>query len=303
MNLKSKIQNPKWRRRWEGYLFASPWILGFLTFTAGAMVYSIWMSFQRWNLVTPARFVGMANYQKALFRDPLFWTCLKNTAYYSFVSVPLRITFALFLAILLNQPVRGMTIFRTVFYLPSIVTGVATAMLWMLLLNPDVGGINFVLRKMGVAHPPGWLTDQTWAMPALILMSLWSIGSMMLIFLAGLQNVPEELLDAAKIDGAGVAARFRHVTLPLLTPTILFNLVISIIGSFQVFTQTFIMTGGGPADATLTYVLYLYRNAFEYFKMGYASALAWILFFLILAMTGLILRSSALWVHYEGERK
>jgi multiple sugar transport system permease protein len=300
----SRQPTPAWRRRqWlEGYLFASPWLIGFLTFTAGAMLFSVWMSLQKWNLVQPPEYVGFRNYERAFTRDPLFWKCLINTAYYAFVSVPLRILLALLLAVLLNQPARGIPIFRTIFYLPSVVTGVATAMLWMLLLNPDTGGINFVLRRLGVAHPPGWLTDEKWAMPGLILMSLWSIGAMMLIFLAGLQNVPDELQDAAKIDGAGPWPRFRHITLPLLTPTILFNLVISVIASFQVFTQTYIMTGGGPANATLTYVLYLYRNAFEYFKMGYASALAWILFFLILAMTALILRSSALWVHYEGEK-
>jgi len=209
---------------------------------------------------------------------------------------------ALGLAVLLNQQVRGLALFRTLFYLPSVVTGVATAMLWMLLLNPDVGGVNYVLRRLGVAHPPGWFTDEQWAMPGMILMSLWSIGTMMLTFLAGLQSVPEELQDAAQVDGAGAWHRFRHVTLPLLTPTLFFNLVISVIASFQVFTQTYIITDGGPANATLTYALYLYRNAFQYFKMGYASALAWILLFIILSLTLLIFRSSAFWVHYESER-
>lgn len=287
----------------EGYLFAAPWLLGFATFTAGAMLYSVWMSLNRWNILSPPEMVGWENYRKALFQDPLFWKSLANTAYYSFVSVPLRMLIAMLLAVLLNQQVRGLAFFRTIFYLPSVVTGVATAMLWLLLLNPDVGGINHTLRSLGVANPPGWLTDERWAMPGLILMSLWSIGTMMLIFLAGLQGVPDELRDAAHVDGAGALARFRHVTLPLLTPTIFFNLVISIIASFQVFTQTYVMTGGGPADATLTYALYLYRNAFEYFKMGYASALAWILFFILLALTTLIFRSSALWVHYEGGRE
>jgi multiple sugar transport system permease protein len=277
--------------------------VGFLAFTAGAMAFSVWMSFQKWNILTPPRYVGLANFRKAFLEDPLFWKCLFNTAYYAFVSVPLRMVLAFALAILLNQSVRGLAFFRTIFYLPSVVTGVATAMLWMLLLNPDVGGINFVLRRMGVANPPGWLTDETWAMPGLILMSLWNVGTMMLIFLAGLQGVPQELMDSALVDGAGPWRRFWHVTFPLMTPVIFFNLVISIIGSFQVFMQSFIMTNGGPNNATLTYVLYLYRNAFEFFKMGYASALAWILFFIILAMTTLVLRSSALWVYYEGEQK
>jgi multiple sugar transport system permease protein len=286
----------------EGYLFVSPWLIGFLTFTAGAMLYSVWMSLQRWNILTPPEFVGASNFRRAFFHDPLFWKVLANTAYYSAVSVPLRLLIALSLAVLLNQQVRGLALFRTIFYLPSVVTGVATAMLWMLLLNPDVGGVNYVLRRMGVAHPPGWFTDESWAMPGMILMSLWSVGTMMLTFLAGLQSVPEELQDAAHVDGATAWHRFRHVTLPLLTPTMFFNLVISVIGSFQVFTQSYIITDGGPANATLTYALYLFRNAFQYFKMGYASALAWILFFIILLLTLLIFRSSAIWVHYESER-
>jgi multiple sugar transport system permease protein len=279
--------------------------VGFLVFTLGAMLFAVWMSTQKWNLAKPPVYVGLGYYKKAFLQDPLFWKCLYNTAYYAGISVPLRILFALSLALLLNQKVKGLAVFRTIFYLPSIVTGVATAMLWMLLLNPDMGGINFVLRKVGVANPPGWLGSEQWAMPGLILMSLWSVGNLMIIFLAGLQSVPDELQEAAYVDGAGTWRRFRHITLPLLTPTILFNLVISVIASFQVFTQTYVMTNGtgGPANATLTYVLYLYRNAFEYFKMGYAAALGWILFFIILGLTLLLLKSSAFWVHYEAERK
>jgi multiple sugar transport system permease protein len=293
------------RQTLEAYLFLSPWLVGFLVFTLGAMLFAVWMSTQKWNLAKPPVYVGLGYYKKAFLQDPLFWKCLYNTAYYAGISVPLRILFALSLALLLNQKVKGLAVFRTIFYLPSIVTGVATAMLWMLLLNPDMGGINFVLRKVGVANPPGWLGSEQWAMPGLILMSLWSVGNLMIIFLAGLQSVPDELQEAAYVDGAGTWRRFRHITLPLLTPTILFNLVISVIASFQVFTQTYVMTNGtgGPANATLTYVLYLYRNAFEYFKMGYAAALGWILFFIILGLTLLLLKSSAFWVHYEAERK
>jgi multiple sugar transport system permease protein len=286
----------------EGYLFIAPWLLGFLALTAGPMAMSIWMSYQRWNILKPPTFVGFDNYRKLFTDDPLFWKCLGNTAYYAFFSVPLGMTVALGLALLLNQKVRGLALFRTIFYLPSVVSGVATAVLWQLLLDPDHGGINYVLRMLGMKDPPGWLTSEQWAMPGLILMSTWSVGGMMLIFLAGLQSVPEELYDAALSDGAGSVARFRHVTLPLLTPTVFFNLVMAIIGSFQVFTQTFVMTDGGPANATLTYVLYLYRNGFEWFKMGYACALAWVLFFILLAMTLMVFRSSALWVYYEGER-
>jgi multiple sugar transport system permease protein len=286
----------------EGYAFIAPWLIGFAILTAGPMLFSVWMSLQRWNVISPPHFVGAQNYQRLFHDDPLFWKCLHNTAFYAFFSVPLGMTVALSLALLLNQRVRGLALFRTIFYLPSVVSGVATALIWQLLLHPESGGINAVLRLLGVAHPPAWLSSEQWAMPGLILMSAWSVGGMMIIFLAGLQSVPEELVQAATVDGAGALSRFRHVTLPLLTPTIFFNLVMAIIGSFQVFTQTFVMTNGGPADATLTYVLYLYRNAFEYFKMGYASALAWILFFILLGMTLLVFRSSALWVYYEGER-
>ena len=293
------------RRRFsaaEGYLFASPWIVGFVLLTLGPMMASIWISFHRWNILTPPAAVGLANYHRALFEDPLFWKSLRNTAYYGFVSVPLGMCWALLVAVLLNQRVRALAAFRTIFYLPSVVAGVATALVWTLLLNPDIGAVNLLLHKIGVRNPPGWLLDEKWAMPGLILMSMWGLGNMMIIYLAGLQSVPEELHEAAEIDGAGPLKRFRHVTLPMLTPTIFFNLVMSVIGSFQVFMQSYVMTNGGPNDATLTYVLHLYRNAFEQFKMGYASALAWILFAIILAMTLLIVRSSGWWVYYEARR-
>jgi multiple sugar transport system permease protein len=295
-------KNARTREALEGYAFIAPWALGFLFLVAGPMAVSVWMSFQRWSVLKPPVYVGLGNYRKIFTDDPLFWKCLGNTAYYAFFSVPLGITVALLLALLLNQRVRGLALFRTIFYLPSVVSGVATAVLWQLLLNPDLGGVNYLLRQIGVRNPPAWLASQEWAIPGLILMSVWSVGGMMLIFLAGLQSVPEELHQAAVVDGATAFGRFRHVTLPLLTPTIFFNLVMAIIGSFQIFTQTYVMTNGGPADATLTYVLYLYRNAFEYFRMGYAAALAWILFFILLGMTLLVFRSSALWVHYESER-
>jgi len=296
------VRSRRMREALEGYGFIAPWLLGFLCLTAWPIAFSVWISLQQWNVLAPPMFVGLGNYQKLFTDDPLFWTSLGNTAYYAFASVPLQLSLAMALALLLNQKVKGLAFFRTVFYLPSIMSGVATAMLWILLLNPEIGGINFVLRLLGMQNPPEWLISTTWAMPALILMSTWSIGSMMLIFLAGLQGVPESLHDAAHVDGASAFTRFRHVTLPMLTPTIFFNLVMAIIGSFQVFTQTYIMTGGGPADSTLTYVLYLYRNAFEWFKMGYASALAWVLFGILVGMTLLVFRSSKMWVYYEGER-
>jgi multiple sugar transport system permease protein len=239
--------------------------------------------------------------------DPLFWKSLANTAFYAFLSVPLTTLAALGLALLLNRPLRGITLFRTVFYLPSILSGVATAFVWMWLFNPSFGMVNLAIRHVGellhVGLPePGWLMEEAWAKPVFIIMSLWGVGNAMLIYLAGLQGMPTHLYEAAELDGATAWAQFRHVTLPALTPTIFFNLVMSIIGSFQIFTSAYVMTNGGPNNATLFYVLYLYRKAFEQFQMGYASALAWILFLIVLAMTLLVIRSSSLWVYYEGER-
>lgn len=293
-----------------GFAFAAPWIIGFLTLTAGPMLYSIWLSFHRWNMLQPAQYVGTFNYAYAM-HDPRFWTALRNTAAYALVGVPLGQVVALGLAVLLNQRVRGQGVFRTVFYLPSVIAGVATAMVWTLLLHPNVGAVNLALRWAHVPEQslPGWFTSASWwppgAMPALILMSVWGTGAAMIIYLAGLQNVPQELAEAAEIDGATAVQRFRHLTIPMLTPTIFFNLVMGIIGSFQVFTSSYIVSNGtgGPADATLTYVLYLYKHAFEQFHMGYAAALAWIMFVILMSITLLVIKSSGRWVYYEGVRR
>lgn len=291
----------------DGYLFALPWLLGFFLFILGPMVVSIAMSFTAWNGITPIsqiEWVGWNNYRQLFTEDPRFIKALSNTAFYVAWAVPFGTLNALGLALLLNQQVRGLPVFRTLFYLPSVVSGVATSMMWLWLFNPSFGPINFALSKLGVPQDllPGWLTDPRWAMPAFIFMSLWGVGNAMLIYLAGLQGVPTHLYEAADLDGANAWVRVRHVTLPLLTPTILFNLIMGIIGSFQTFTQAFIMTGGGPKDATLFFVLYLYQKAFQQFQMGYASAMAWILFWIILALTLAMLYSSKRWVYYEGER-
>ena len=288
----------------EGILFASPWLIGFLLFTAGPMIASFLLSFTRWNGITPVhelRWIGGENYALALLHDPSFAKAFRNTAFYALVSVPLGLGTALSLALLLNQRVRGLAVFRTIFYLPSVVSGVATSMLWLWLFNPSFGGVNFVLHRLGLPEP-GWLTDESTAIWVFILMSIWGVGNTMLITLAGLQEVPQHLYEAASLDGAGAVMRFRHVTLPMLSPTLFFNLVMGIIGSFQVFTSAYVMTGGGPNESTLFYVLYLYQKAFEQFQMGYASALAWILFAVVLALTLLVIRSSRVWVYYEGER-
>ncbi len=305
---KPKIQNRRSRQTrreaWEGILLASPWLIGFLLFTLGPMIASFLLSFTRWNGITPVRdlrWIGLENYAQLFQSDHSFAKAFRNTAFYAVVSVPLGLGTALTLALLLNQRVRGMAIFRTIFYLPSVVSGVATSMLWLWLFNPSFGGVNWVLHRLRLPEP-GWLTDESTAIWVFILMSVWGVGNTMLITLAGLQEVPEHLYEAASLDGAGPLMRFRHVTLPMLSPTLFFNLVMGIIGSFQVFTSAYVMTGGGPNESTLFYVLYLYQKAFEQFQMGYASALAWILFAVVLALTLLVIRSSKAWVYYEGER-
>lgn len=279
-----------------GWLFISPWLVGFLVFAAGPILASLALSFCYWDAITPPKFAGAANYAR-LFRDPLLSRSLYNTVYYAVFAVPLGMVGALSLALLLNQKLRGMGVFRTLFYLPAVTSGVATYLLWTWLFNPQLGLINRFLRHF-TSSPPLWLSSPDWAMPALIIMSLWGTGGAMLIFLAGLQNIPEQLYEAATIDGASSWRQFLHVTLPLLSPTIFFNLVMAVIGSFQVFSAAFIMTSGGPSNATLLYVLYLFQNAFMYFRLGYASAMAWLLFLIVLTLTLLQFRMSKRWVHY-----
>ncbi len=285
------------REALEGYLFISPWLIGFLVFTLGPLVASIFISLSKWDIFSAPQFVGFENYI-AMFRDPLFKKSLWNTFYYSIFSIPLGMAGGLALALLLNQKVKGLPIFRTIFYLPSVTSGVAVALLWKWIFNPEFGIANAILNFFGF---PGlqWLNSPTWAMPALIIMSLWGVGGGMLIYLAGLQGIPRQLYEAAELDGAGSWACFINITLPMLTPTLFFQLITGIIGSFQIFTQAFVMTNGGPVNATLFYVLYLYRNAFQWWKMGYASALAWFLFVVILILTLIQFRLSKRWVHYD----
>lgn len=301
-----------------GYLFASPWLIGFFLLVAFPMVASLLLSFTQWNGInlSQIQWVGLENYTDALRwdekGDDLVYTALWNTLVFSFVSVPVGLTVALLLAVLLNQPLRGIGLFRTVFYMPHVIGGIATIMMWLFVFNPDAGLLNLVIRPcydmliwLGLlsqgASPPAWIYDSAWSKPSLIIMAVWGVGGAMLIFLAGLQNIPDQLYEAADIDGAGRFGKFRHITVPQLTPTIFFNLVMGVIGSFQVFNEAYIMTEGGPDNSTLFFVLYLYRQAFEQFNLGYASALAWILFVIILGFTMIILRSSRSWVYYEGD--
>jgi multiple sugar transport system permease protein len=299
--------SPGFRESFTGYAFISPWLIGFLVFTAGPVIASLLISFHSWSLLSTPEWVGLANYQRILSEDPLFLTSLWNTAYYVILSVPLGICLALALALMLNLPMRGMGIFRTVFFLPSITNIVAVSVLWLWVFNPEFGLLNSVLRLFGVDGIL-WLQSEGWAKPAFVVMSLWGVGGSIIIFLAALQGIPRELYEAASLDGAGSARRFFHITLPMISPALFFSLVIGIIGSFQVFAQAFVMTGsaqpgseGGPNNATLFIVLYLYKKAFQEFSMGYAAALAWLLFFIILFFTVVQTRLSRRWVYYEAE--
>lgn len=294
----------RWKKRetWLFYLCISPWLIGFFIWTAGPMVYSFYLSLTTWDLFTEPQWVGLYNYQDLLTDNPDFWQSLKVTAIYSFVSVPLSLVVALALALLLNSKVRGIAFFRTLFYLPSVLPAIAVAVLWIWVFNPSYGILNILLALVGIEGPK-WLGDPNWALPALIVMSLWSLGGSMIIFLAGLKGISSTLYEAAELDGANKRQQLFSITIPQLTPTIFFNLVMSIIGSFQVFTQAYAMTKGGPQKATLFYMYYLFDMAFIKFRMGYASALAWVLFIIILVFTLLVIRSSTLWVYYESEAK
>jgi len=297
------------KRDAAGYAFIAPWLIGFVLLTAGPMIVSVYLSGTSWTMLSPAVPVGLANYEKILVEDELFVTSLQNTLYYVVFSVPLGLVTSLILAMMLHQRLRGISVFRTIFFLPSITNMVAVSMLWLWVFNPEFGLLNALLAWVGIEGPL-WLQSESWAKPSLIIMSLWGVGGTMIVFLAALQGIPQELYEAADLDGAGRFRRLIHITLPMISPAMLFNLIIGVIGSFQVFTQAFVMTGtaqpgseGGPNNATLFVVLYLYKKAFQEFRMGYASALAWILFFLILAVTLVQMRLSKRWVHYEaGER-
>jgi multiple sugar transport system permease protein len=297
------------RERWAGYIFIAPWLVGFVVFTAGPMLASIGISLSFWSMLSPPSWIGLENYERLFSDDPLFVQSLWNTAYYVALSVPLSTCLALGLALLLNQRVPAMGVFRTIFFLPSITNVVAVSILWLWVFNPEVGLLNSALRVLGIEGPL-WLQSETWSKPALILMSLWGVGGSMIIFLAALQGVSPELYEASELDGAGGLQRFIHITIPMISPAIFFSLVMGIIGGFQVFTQAFVMTGsaqlgseGGPNNSTLFVVLYLYKKAFQDFQMGYASALAWALFFIILAFTLAQRKLATRWVYYEaGDR-
>lgn len=292
-----KAREAKW-----GYIFLLPWVLGLVIFILGPILASAYFSLTQYSIVKPPIFVGADNFVKAFTGDRLFWSSLGRTFVYAVAVVPLGLIGSLLLAILLNRGLRGSNIFRTLFFMPSLTPAVALALLWTWLFHPSVGPINVALDWINI-EGPGWLADKDWALTALVIISLWAVigGNQMLIFLAGLQGVPKEYYEAAEIDGAGAWAQFWSVTLPLITPTLFFNLVLGIIGALKVFTLAFVATLGGPSYATWFYALHIYRQAFEYFRMGYGSALAWIFVIILLIFTLIQLRLSNRWVYYAGD--
>jgi multiple sugar transport system permease protein len=280
-----------------GIAFISPWAIGFLWFNLYPVLASVYYSFTSFHVVETPQWVGLNNFQ-TLAGDDLFWTSLLNTAYYIAGSVPLDLVAALFFAVLLNLRLPLREVLRTCYYIPTVVPTVAAAILWIMLFNTHGGIINATLGLFGIPEIP-WLSSPTWAMPALILLSVWGIGQAIIIFLAGLQDVPTTLYEAAQLDGAGPLRLVWHITVPMVSPVILFNGILGMINATQIFSIPFIMTGGGPLNATLVFSIELFRNAFVYYRMGYASAMAWILFIFIFVLTLLSMRLSRRYVHYE----
>lgn len=285
-----------------GYLFISPWIIGFLGLTLGPLLFSLFASFTDYNITSKMNFIGLDNFKRMITIDDLFKTSLWNTLYYVLFSVPLTTAGAIFLSVLLNQKVKGMKFFRTLYYLPAILSGVAVYFLWMQLLSPSTGLVNTFLAWFGI-EGPAWLFDPEWTKPALLLMKMWSVGGGMLLYLASLQGVSNSLYEAADLDGAGVMQKFFYITLPMISPIIFFDVLTSTIGSFQIFQEAYVMTengSGGPGNSLLFYNLHMWNNAFEVFDMGYASAMAWLLFIVVMILTIINMKIGKKWVHYEG---
>lgn len=286
--------------RW-GYFFISPWLLGFLIFSLGPILVSLYYSFTKYEFPIAPKWVGLRNYIFAFTKDELFPVSLANTAFYVGLAVPLGLMASLFLALLLDREIKGRAIWRTLYYLPSIVPGVASTFLFMYLFQPDYGLINGWIWELFHVRGPGWFADRSWVKPTFVLLSLWGAGgATMIIFLAGLQNIPKELYEAAEVDGAGRWRKFLNITIPMLSPTIFFNLITGIIGAFKVFSVAYVATGGGPGYGSYFYVLHLFTHAFTYWNSGYASALAWILFVIVLVFTLIQFSVSKSWVYYES---
>ncbi|MBM7582945.1 multiple sugar transport system permease protein [Caldicoprobacter guelmensis] len=285
-----------------GYVFILPWIIGFISFVLGPLLFSLYGSFTNYNITSRMEFVGFDNYIRMFTRDPLFWKSLYNTAYYVVFMVPLTTVGAIVLSVLLNQKVPCTRVYRTIYYMPSVLSGVAVYMLWMQLLNPQSGLVNTALRLIGI-EGPAWLFDPAWTKPAIIFMKMWSVGGGMLLYLANLQSIPTQLYESAELDGANAWHRFRFITLPMITPVIFFDVVTSLIGGFQIFQEGYVMSqngDGGPMHSLLFYNLHMWNKAFEVFDMGYAMGMAWILFIIVMILTALNMKFSKHWVYYEG---
>jgi multiple sugar transport system permease protein len=299
------LNRAEWRNQRNGMLFVLPWIIGFLAFTLIPMLYSLYYSFTSYNAIKPARWVGLENYVLILTQDPYVGTALVNTLYLTFFGVVLGTIFALVLALLLNQRVRGVGIYRTLFYLPTMLPIIVSAFIFLLVLDPQEGIINNALALVGI-QGPGWLNSPAWSKPALVLLGLWGVGNSVVIYLAGLQDVPQQLLEAASTDGAGWWQRLWNVTLPMLSPVIFFNVVLAVINTLQNFLSIFFLTStstggpGGPANSTLTWGLLIYNNAFFNSRMGYASAMSWLMFLVVLGLTLLLFKVGSFAVYYEG---
>jgi multiple sugar transport system permease protein len=283
--------------KYIGYVFVAPWVIAFLAFELIPTAAAFLLSLTDWSIVGDASFIGFANYIEMFTKDRLFGVSLANTLYYAVFAVPLTVAFGFLLALLLNVKVRGQTLFRTLFYLPALIPSVAAAVAWVWIFDTNNGILNYILALFGVDNIR-WLSSPAWSKPALIIMSLWTVGSGMVIYLAGLQNIPQELYEAAEVDGAPPLAKLLRITIPLMTPTIFFNLILGLINAFQVFNAAFITTGGGPVNSTLFYMLHIYENAFTHWRMGYASALSVVLFLIVLVMTILVNQTSKRWVFY-----
>jgi multiple sugar transport system permease protein len=289
------------REAWAGFLFVLPWITFLIVFTAYPVLGTFYLAFTEYSVVDSPRWVGLQNFDTMLTNDPAFWTAVRNSAVYAAISVPLKLAVALSLAVILNLGVRGIAIYRLLYYLPALVPPVAATIIFILMFTPNAGPINVFLDGVGI-QAPLWLRDPAWSKSVLIMLSLWPLGVETLVFLAGLKEIPQDYLDAAALDGAGPWQRFRSITLPLLSPVMLFNLVIGVIYSFQVFTQALVVGGttGEPLESTLMFMVLIYRSAFRYFAMGYAAALSVVLFLAVMGLTLIIFRTTRYWVHYEG---
>lgn len=287
------------QRRIAFYIFLIPWMAGFLLWTVGPMLASLWLSLTTYDAIAPPQFVALQNYVN-IVQSPLTWQSLKATTIYTVGAVGVTVAASLLLATLLNQRLPLLSLWRTIYYLPVVTAGVAVSLLWWWIFQPDYGLINGILWGLFHVRGPGWFFDANWVLPAFIIMAAWGVGGPMLIYLAAMQGVPTQLHEAASMDGANALRRYWHVTLPMISPAILFNTILSVIGSFQVFTPAYIITNGGPDYASYFYVFNIYENAFVNFRLGDASALAWILFVIVMVCTILLFRTSSLWVYYEG---